>query len=94
MDREMCWGKSKWCQLWPKSNWGQLLVQPAQKLSAETNQRIEALEGVADKIESQLVQYVAGLSRARHALAVSVEQCSRPFPMMARTLRICVIQIP
>ena len=57
-----------------KRQLGQLLLQPAQKLSAETNQRIEALEGEVEKIESQLAQHVAGLGQARHALGVSLEQ--------------------
>ena len=57
-----------------KTQLGQLLLQPAQKLSAETNQRIEALEGEVEKIESQLAQHVAGLGQARHALSVSLEQ--------------------
>ena len=57
-----------------KSQLGQLLLQPAQKLSAETNQRIEALEGEVEKIEGQLAQHVAGLGQARHALSVSLEQ--------------------
>ena len=46
-----------------KRQLGQLLLQPAQKLSAETNQRIEALEGEVEKIESQLAEHVAGLGR-------------------------------
>ena len=50
-----------------KSQLGQLLLQPAQELSAETNQRIEALEGEVEKIESQLARHVAGLGKARHA---------------------------
>jgi len=39
-------------------------LQPAQKLSAETNERIEALEVEVEKIESQLAQHVAGLGQA------------------------------
>ena len=58
----------------------QLLLQPAQKLSAETNQRIEALEGEAEKIESQLAQHVTGLGQARHALGVRVEQVQSAIP--------------
>jgi hypothetical protein len=53
---------------------GQLLLQPAQKLSDKTNQRIESLEGEVEKIESQLAQHVAGLGQARRALGVSLEQ--------------------
>jgi hypothetical protein len=44
-----------------KSQLGQLLLEPAQKLTAETNQRIEELEGEVEKTESQLAQHVAGL---------------------------------
>ena len=51
-----------------KRQLGQLLLQPAQKLSVETNQRIEALEGEVEKIEGQLAQHVTGLGQARHAL--------------------------
>jgi hypothetical protein len=57
-----------------KSQLGQLLLQPAQKLSAETNQRIETLEGETEKIESQLAEHVAGLGHARRALGVSLEE--------------------
>ena len=63
-----------------KSQLGQLLLQPAQKLSAETNQRIEALEGEVEKIESQLAQHVAGLGQARRALGVSLEQVQATIP--------------
>jgi tetratricopeptide (TPR) repeat protein len=63
-----------------KSQLGQLLLQPAQKLSAETNQRIEALEGEVETIESQLAQHVAGLGQARHALGVSLEQMQAAIP--------------
>jgi tetratricopeptide (TPR) repeat protein len=63
-----------------KSQLGQLLLQPAQKLSAETNQRIEALEGEVEKIESQLAQHVAGLGQARHALGVRFEQVQSTIP--------------
>ena len=63
-----------------KSQLGQLLLQPARKLTAETNQRIEALEGEVEKIESQLAQHVAGLGQARHALGVSLEQVQRTIP--------------
>jgi tetratricopeptide (TPR) repeat protein len=63
-----------------KGELGQLLLQPAQKLSAETNQRIEALEGEVEKIESQLAQHVAGLGQARHALSVSLEQVQSTIP--------------
>ena len=63
-----------------KRQLGQLLLQPAQKLSAETNQRIEALEGEVEKIESQLAQHVAGLGQARHALGVSLEQVQPTIP--------------
>jgi tetratricopeptide (TPR) repeat protein len=63
-----------------KRQLGQLLLQPAQKLSAETSQRIEALEGEVEKIESQLAQHVAGLGQARHALGVSLEQVQSTIP--------------
>src|SRR5271166_2363714 len=63
-----------------KRQLGQLLLQPAQKLSAETNQRIEALEGEVEKIENQLAQHVAGLGQARHALGVSLEQVKATIP--------------
>jgi tetratricopeptide (TPR) repeat protein len=63
-----------------KRQLGQLLLQPAQKLSAETNQRIEALEGEVEKIEGQLAQHVAGLGQTRHALGVRLEQVQRTIP--------------
>jgi tetratricopeptide (TPR) repeat protein len=63
-----------------KRQLGRLLLQPAQKLSAETNQRIETLEGEVEKIESQLAQHVAGLGQVRHALSVSVEQVQSAIP--------------
>ena len=63
-----------------KSQLGQLLLQPAQKLSAETNQRIEVLEGEVEKIESQLAQHVSALGQARHALSVSLEQVQPTIP--------------
>jgi CHAT domain-containing protein len=55
-------------------------LQPAQKLSAETNQRIEVLEGEGEKIESQLAQHVASLGQTRHALGVSLEQVQPTIP--------------
>ena len=63
-----------------KRQLGQLLLQPAQKLSVETNQRIEALEGEVEKIEGQLAQHVAGLGQARHALGVTPEQVQPTIP--------------
>ena len=63
-----------------KRQLGLLLLEPAQKLSAETNHRIEALEGEVENIESQLAQHVAGLGRARHALGVSLEQVQPTIP--------------
>jgi tetratricopeptide (TPR) repeat protein len=63
-----------------KSQLGQLLLQPAPKLSAETKQRIEALEGEVEKIESELAQHVAGIGRARNALGVSLEQVQATIP--------------
>src|ERR1700730_11263313 len=53
-----------------KRQLGQLLLQPAQKPSVETNQRIETLEREIEKIESELALHVAGLDHARHALGV------------------------
>jgi uncharacterized small protein (DUF1192 family) len=58
----------------------QLLLQPAQKLSAKANQRIETLEAEVEKIESQLAQQVAGLGQTRHALSVSLEQVQSNIP--------------
>jgi CHAT domain-containing protein len=55
-------------------------LQPAQKLSDKTNQRIEALEGEVEKIKGQLAQRVAGLGHARHALGVSLEQVQAAIP--------------
>src|ERR1700730_952029 len=63
-----------------KSQLGQLLLQPARKLTAETNQRIEALEGELEKIESLFAQHVAGLGQARRALGVSLEQVQQTIP--------------
>ena len=63
-----------------KTQLGQLLLQPAQKFSAETNRRIEALEGDVEKIEGHLAQHVAGLGRARHALSVSLQQVQATIP--------------
>ena len=63
-----------------KRQLGQLLLQPAQKLTAETNQRIDALEGEVENIESQLAQHIAGLGQARHALGVSLEQVQSSIP--------------
>ena len=59
---------------------GQLLLQPARKVSAETNQRVEVLEAEVEKIESQLAQNVAGLGHARHALGVRLEQVQSTLP--------------
>ena len=63
-----------------KRQLGQLYLQPAQKLSAETNQQIEALEGEIEKMESQLAQHVAGLGQARHALGGRLEQVQPVIP--------------
>ena len=63
-----------------KRQLGQLLLQPTQKLSVETDQRIEALEGEVEKIEGQLAQHVAGLGQARHALGVTPEQVQPTIP--------------
>ena len=63
-----------------KRQLGQLLLEPAPKPSAETNERINALEGEVEKIEGQLAQHVAGLGQTRHALAVSPEQVQAAIP--------------
>src|SRR5208282_2855945 len=63
-----------------KRQLGQLLLQSAQKLSTETNQRIEAVEGEVEKIESQLAQHVAGLGQVRHALSVRLGQVQSTIP--------------
>jgi tetratricopeptide (TPR) repeat protein len=63
-----------------KRQLGQLYLQPAQELSAETNQRIEALEEEVEKIEGQLARQVAGLGQARHALGVRLEQLQPTIP--------------
>src|SRR5262249_13962112 len=63
-----------------KRQLGQLLLQSAQKLSAEASRRIETLEEEVEKIESQLGQHVAGLGQARRALRVSLEQVQAAIP--------------
>jgi CHAT domain-containing protein len=63
-----------------KRQLGQLLLQPVRKVSAQTTQRIEALEGEVEKIEGQLAQHVAGLGQARHALSVSLQQVQSAIP--------------
>ena len=63
-----------------KRELGQLLLQPAQNLATQTNQRIDALEGKAERIEAQLAQHVAGLGQSRHALAVNLEQVQATIP--------------
>jgi CHAT domain-containing protein/Tfp pilus assembly protein PilF len=63
-----------------KRQLGQLLLQPSPQLSAQTNQRIEALEGEAEKIEGQLAQNVAGLGHTRHALTVRPDQVQANVP--------------
>jgi tetratricopeptide (TPR) repeat protein len=63
-----------------KRQLGQLYLQPAQGLSAETTQRIEALEEEVENIEGQLARHVAGLGHARHALSVSLEQVQQTIP--------------
>jgi hypothetical protein len=72
-----------------KSELGQLLLQPAQKLSAETNQRMEALEMKVEKMESQHAQHVVGLGHARRALVCALSRCNRLFPTMVRSLSTC-----
>ena len=63
-----------------KRQLGQLLLQPAENLSDKTNQRINALEGEVEKIESLFAQHVAGLGQARRALGVSLEQVQQTIP--------------
>jgi tetratricopeptide (TPR) repeat protein len=63
-----------------KRQLGQLLLEPAQKLSAHLNQRVARLEGEIEKIESQIAQRVTGLGQARHALGVSLEQVQSAIP--------------
>ena len=63
-----------------KRQLGQLLLQPAQRLSAETGQRIQSLEEEVERIESELAQHVAGLGQARHALSVRLEQVQQAIP--------------
>ena len=58
----------------------QLRLQPAEKLSADTKQRIEALEAEVQKIESQFARHVAGLGQARPALGVRLEQVQAAIP--------------
>jgi CHAT domain-containing protein/Flp pilus assembly protein TadD len=60
-----------------KSQLGQLLLEP---ISEKTNQRIDALEGKAEQIESHLAQHVAGLGKARRALGVRLEQVQQAIP--------------
>ena len=61
-----------------KQQLGQLLLQPGPPSS--TNQPIEALQERAEKIESQLAQYVYGLGQTRRALQVSVDQVQSAIP--------------
>ena len=63
-----------------KRQLGQLLLQPAQDLSDKTNQRINALEGEVEKIESLFAQHVAGLGQARRALGVERRAGAHRFP--------------
>jgi tetratricopeptide (TPR) repeat protein len=63
-----------------KRQLGQLYLQSAQKLSVETTQRINLLEGEVEQIQSQLAQHVAGLGQARRALGVHLEQVQAAIP--------------
>jgi len=63
-----------------KRQLGQLLLEPAQKVSAENKQRIESLEEEVGKIEGELAQHVAGLGRARRALTVQFKQVQQAIP--------------
>ena len=62
-----------------KRQLGKLLLQPAPKLSVETNQRIEALEGEVERSTATCAP-VAGLGQARHALGVSRQQVQSTIP--------------
>jgi len=70
-----------------QSQLGQLLLQPIQKVSDKSSQRIEALEGEIEKIEGHLAQHVAGMGRARHALGISVEQVQQTLPVLPMAAR-------
>ena len=59
---------------------GQLLLQPAQKLSAEISQRIQSLEEEIEKTEGELAQHVAGLGQTRRALSVHLEPVKQAIP--------------
>jgi len=63
-----------------KRQLGQLLLQPAQKLSAEISQRIQSLEEEIEKIEGELAQHVAGLGQTRRALSVHLEPVQQAIP--------------
>jgi len=63
-----------------KRQLSQLLLLPAQKLSADADQRIKTLEDEVEKIEGQLAEHVAGLGQARHALTVRFEQVQQAIP--------------
>jgi tetratricopeptide (TPR) repeat protein len=63
-----------------KRRLGQLLLEPVQKVSAQTNQRIQSLEEEVEKIESDLAQHVADLGQARRALSVRLEQVQQAIP--------------
>jgi tetratricopeptide (TPR) repeat protein len=63
-----------------KRQLGQLLLQPAQKLSDKANQRIETLERDVEEIKGQLARHVAGLGQTRRALGVTLEQVQSTVP--------------
>jgi tetratricopeptide (TPR) repeat protein len=63
-----------------KSQLDQLLLQPAPKVIAATNQRIEELEAEVETVESQLAQHFAGLGKARRALGMRLEQVQPTIP--------------
>ena len=63
-----------------KRQLGQLLLQPAQKLSAEANQQIETLEDEVEEIESRLAKQVTGLGQAWHALGVHFDWVQQTIP--------------
>jgi len=63
-----------------KTQLGQLLLLPPQKLSPETNQRIEEFEREIEQIEGHLAQHVASLGQSRRALAVTIEKVQAAIP--------------
>jgi CHAT domain-containing protein/uncharacterized protein HemY len=63
-----------------KRQLGQLLLQPPQKLTAETSHRIDALQGEFEEIEGRLAQHLTGVGQVRYALGVRLEQVQSTIP--------------